>query len=130
MSETVDTDPVEEAAGAKSGAEAEEDEPRRKRSRSLRDVQRIERRLSKAALHMTHAVAEGLETYRRERDLSAERTRDGALVEMPVNVAKGLAATLEKSSRIPVDVARAFDTRTTRRAIRLGAKMLLWPLRR
>lgn len=129
MTETEETEAAVEPAPA-DDAGAEPARAKRRRSRSLRDLQKMERKLSKAALRMSRAVSAGIDTYCRERDRSAERTRDGALLEMPVNAAKGLAATLERSTRIPVDVARAFDTRTTRRAIRLGAKMLFWPLAR
>lgn len=141
MTETVETHaaggpaPAEvptaaELTPAQAAESAQTAKSKRKRSRSLRDLQKMERRLSKAALRMSRAVHEGVVTYIRERDLSAERIRDGALLEMPVNAAKGLSAAIAKGSRVPVDVARAVDTRTARRAIRLGAKLLLWPLRR
>ncbi len=103
---------------------------RRKVSRELRDVEQMERHLSRAAQRTARAVAEGLDSYRRRRRRSARRKRDGALRDLPRNAAAGMAETMRVISRVPVDLARAADTPVVRRAFYLGTRMLLLPLRR
>ncbi len=104
--------------------------PRRKVSRELRDVEQMERHLSRAAQRAARAVAEGLGVYRRRRRRSAERKRDGALRDLPRNAAEGTAETIRLMSRVPIDLARAADTPTARRALYLGTRILFLPLRR
>ncbi len=103
---------------------------RRKVSRELRDVEQVERHLSRAAQRTARAVAAGLDTYRRCRRRSAKRKRDGAFRDLPRNAAAGMAETLRVVSRVPIDLAEAADTPTARRVLYLGTRMLLLPLRR
>ncbi len=69
---------------------------RRKVSRELRDVEQVERHLSRAAQRTARAVAAGLDTYRRCRRRSAKRKRDGAFRDLPRNAAAGMAETLRR----------------------------------
>jgi len=103
---------------------------KRKTSRGLRELQRLERRLSKAAHRSAHAVERGVAEYRRRRDRSAGKKRDGALWDMPRNSAEALATSLREASRVPVDLVRAVDTKTARRALRFGTRVLLLPFAR
>ena len=103
---------------------------KRKTSRGLRDLQRAERRISKAAHRMSEAVAQGLATYRKKRDVSAAKKRDGALRDMPVNAAKGAGKALRKASRVPADLVRMVDPKTTRRLVRAGSRVILFPFMR
>ncbi len=102
---------------------------RRKISRELRDLETAERYLGRAAQRTARAMADGLDTYQRRRRRSARRKRDGALRDLPRNAAQGMAETLRVGSRVPVDLARAVDTPTVRRAVYFGTRMLLFPLR-
>ncbi len=102
---------------------------RRTVSRELRDVETMERYLGRAAQRTARAVADGIDTYRRRRRRSARRKRDGALRDLPRNAAEGMAVTLRVASRVPIDLARAADTPTVRRALYFGTRMVLLPLR-
>jgi Family of unknown function (DUF6312) len=120
------SEPIQEGQSTPEAVEP----PRKKRktSRGLRDFQKMERRMSKAAHRLSSAVDDGLANYRAKRDKSAEKKRDGALRDFPVNVARAAGKTLRKASRVPVDVAKACDTKGTRRLLRLGTRIILLPL--
>ncbi len=124
--------PAAREAGPEEKTDAKPRKRRRKRktSRELRDLQKMEDGMSKAALRLSRAVTEGLEVYRRERERSAAGKRDGAVRDWPRNTAKALSKTMRAASDVPVDMAEAVDTKTARRTLRLGARVLLWPLGR
>ena len=90
----------------------------RKYSRGLRDLQVTGRRLSKVSSHVARSVSEGFDAYRKASKKSARKKRDGALRDLSLNLAKGLSRSLRESSRIPVDLAKAVDTRGSRRLAR------------
>ena len=89
---------------------------KRRYSKGLEGVQRTGRHLAKASSRMARATASGMTTFQKSADKSAFKKKDGALRDFSVNVGKALRTSLRKSSRIPLDVARAFDTPQTRRA--------------
>ena len=91
---------------------------RRRYSRGLRDIQIIERRLSKASHRMTQAMEKGVAEYRKSRNKSARRRRDGAIIDFWPNIARGLGESLREASAIPYDVTQAFYTKRNRRRIR------------
>lgn len=118
--------PIEVQAGKKKRKRKK----KRKTTRGLRDLQKMERDLSRATHRTAKAVERGLAEYRRRRDRSASKKRDGALWDMPRNTAEGMATTMREASRVPVDLVRAVDTRTTRRVVRLGTRILMLPFAR
>jgi hypothetical protein len=95
---------------------------KRRYSKGFKGIQRTGRHLSKASSRMARATADGMSTFQKASDKSAAKKKDGAMRDLSVNLAKAMRKTLRKSSRFPVDVARAFDTpdarRSTRRQIR------------
>jgi hypothetical protein len=101
---------------------------KRKTSRGLREAQRLERRMSKAAHRLAKATAEGIAEYRAARDRSAEKKKDGAVRDFPVNVAEGMGAAMRAASRVPVDLVRGFGGRRALKEMRRGARILLRPL--
>lgn len=132
MSEPIASPTPEETAPAAvpDGAPSPSPQGRKKKrkvSRELEDLQRWERRASKAAHRLARAVERGMATYRRRRDRSASRKRDGALRDLPVNVAEGMAASLREASRLPVDLARGLDSRAVVRVARSGVRLFLLP---
>src|SRR3954471_9190282 len=83
--------------------------PRRRRARhsqGMRDVDRVSRGLDHATYQMVNAIAEGMRTYLQDRDKSARRKRNGALVDLPINLAEALGTTLSEARHIPRDLAR------------------------
>jgi len=80
---------------------------RGRKSSSLRDVHRMERHLSKAMHRSSIAVEEGMATYRKASKKSARKSKDGAIVYLLPNMAKGGTAVLQQSVRIPLDLMHA-----------------------
>lgn len=91
---------------------------KRKYSRGLRDIQTFERRMSKSNEKMAKAVVKGWKEYRKSADKSSRKRRDGVLVDMNVNMARGFSRMLEESSGLPLQWARAGQTRGFRKATR------------
>ena len=87
-------------------------------SRTSRRLEDIERRVSKAMRRVTKAVNRGMSEYQDQRDKSASRRRDGALVDFYDNVSRGVSRAISQSSPVLVDVSKAFNTRRNRRLIR------------
>lgn len=99
---------------------------KKKYTRGLKRAQRAERRVSKSANRLADAVASGIATYRKRRDKSAEKRRDGAIVEFVPNVARGVSRAMRKSSVVPYELARAFNTKRTRRRLRRLVRLVAW----
>ena len=93
---------------------------RRKRrySRGMRDLQVVGRRSTKVTERVARALLKGMRTFRKESDKSARKRRDGALRDVNRNVAKGLGRMLRSSRDLPLDIAKALDTRGLRRSRR------------
>ena len=95
---------------------------KRKYSRGLKDIQVAGRRSSKITARVMRSVSKGLDEFRKASDKSARKRRDGALLDMNRNLAKGLSRSLKASSRIPVDLADVWDTKRSRRRARRQAR--------
>lgn len=91
---------------------------KRRYSRGTRDLQIIERRLVISARRLGSAIEKGIDAYLTERDRSADRWRDGAIVEFIPNVGEGISIALRELSPVVADLSRAFYTRRTRRVVR------------
>ena len=92
---------------------------KRRYSRGLKNIQIMERRFSKASHRTARAVERGFGTYRKYRNRSARKTRDGAIQDFAPNVARGLGKTIRVASLVPYDLAQAFNTRKSRRRRRI-----------
>jgi len=93
-------------------------------SRTSRRLEDIERRVSKAVRRVTKAVNRGMSEYLDQRDKSASKRRDGALVDFYENVSKGLSRSISEASPSIVDVSKAFNTNRNRRRIRRALRRL------
>ena len=92
---------------------------RKKRySKGFGDIQIMERHLTRASHRMVQAIEEGITTYRKARNKSARKKRDGAIVDFVPNVAKGTGKTLRTASLVPYDLVRASYPKTARRMLR------------
>ncbi len=92
---------------------------RKKRySQGFKDIQIMERRLTRASHRMAQSIDEGMDTYRKARNKSARKKRDGAIVDFVPNVAKGAGKTLRTASLVPYDLARASYPKIARRIVR------------
>ena len=91
---------------------------KRRYSRGLREVQQLERSVSKVSARVARAVAKGMTTYRKRSDKSARKKRDGAIRDFAVNLAEGVGKTMRDLSRVPADLARGLNTKRVRRRVR------------
>jgi hypothetical protein len=95
-----------------------EKKKKRRYSSNAKPVQQFERRISKSAHRISKAVEKGIQTYLDKRDRSLENRRDGALIESYVNIASGISKGIEDASPSINDLARAINSKRTRRVIR------------
>ena len=124
---TATTEPVDDAAPDVAVVVTTKDigvKRRRGSSRGARRAEDIERRVSKSVRRVARAVDHGVARYIDARDRSASKRRDGALVDFYENVAKGVSEAVAESSPALVDIAKAFNTRRSRRQIRRAFKNL------
>lgn len=91
---------------------------KRKYSRGLKDIQVAGRRIAKISDDMARSTSKGIQAYRKASNKSAGKKRDGMLKDLGVNLGKAISKSLRASSDLPGDIAKAFDTRGTRRQIR------------
>ena len=106
-------------------------EPRKKKkrkySKGLKELQRLERTVSKTSSRVARAVAKGMATYRKRSDKSSFKKRDGSIRDFGVNIAAGLGKTLRVLSGVPSDLAKGLDTKRarkrTRRQVKIAARI-------
>jgi len=89
-----------------------------KYSRGLKDLQKSGRSLNKISSRLARSISKGADEYRKASDKSARKKRDGALRDFGLNVAKGMSKSVRSSSRVAVDIAKAFDQPGSRRLMR------------
>ena len=89
-------------------------------SSGLKDGQKLEEGASRAAQRVAQAVADGFGEYRRRRDRSAERKKDGAVKDFVRNLGRGAEEALRTGAKAPTDLTRYL---TKKRLTRL----VFWP---
>jgi hypothetical protein len=87
-------------------------------SGNAKAVQQFERRVSKSTHRISRAVEKGIQTYLDRRDESVGRLRDGAILESYVNIASGLSEGIAEASPTITDLAKAVNSKRTRRLLR------------
>lgn len=99
---------------------------RRKRrySKGLGEIQQIDRHLTRASHRMAQAVEVGVSDYRKSTIKSARKKRDGALRDFIPNSGLAMGRALGKASPIPYDLARAMNTKRSRRRLKRQLGML------
>jgi hypothetical protein len=98
-------------------------------SKGLGDFQRVEGRLSRVNRRIANAMAEGAATYEKERKRSARKKKDGAIRDFVPNLGEAMSASLREASSVPIDVAEALNTKSTRRLLRNQLRLIAGPLR-
>jgi hypothetical protein len=93
-------------------------------SKTARRVEDIEFRVSKAIHRLANATEKGVSRYQDARDKSARRRRDGALVDIYENAAKGVSRAISKATPATVDVAKALNSKRARKQTRSVVKSL------
>jgi len=98
------------------------DGAKRKRSRGLRGVDTALNRLTRSGSKLATAVDKGFETYRDERKKSAEKKKDGAVLDLVNNVAEGVKVAQEKSGGATKDLLTIFSSKRTKKQFRRLAR--------
>ena len=101
---------------------------KRKYTRGLKDVQRLERGVTKASRRLSRAVASGLATYEKRRDKSSRKKRDGAIKDAIENWTRAYGRAVRKGSDAPYDVARRLNTKRLSRPIRDAIRLVTPPV--
>ncbi|MCP4540879.1 MAG: hypothetical protein GY832_27400 [Chloroflexi bacterium] len=91
---------------------------KKKYSQGFEDIQIMERNLTRASHRTVQAIDKGMDTYRKARNKSARKKRDGAIVDLAPNIAKSAGKTLRTASVLPYDLIRASYPKTARRLVR------------
>jgi hypothetical protein len=109
---------------AETDAPQAEDKKKKKRkySKGLKDLQQLERGVSKAMHRLAGSVDEGLRTWRKATERSARAQRDGAIRDALKNYAKATSRGLRVASWVPLDLAEALPRLNPRRVL---ARLLL-----
>ncbi len=99
---------------------------KRRYSPGFKEIQLLERDLTKVTHQAVSSLDDGFDAYRQARDKSAGKKRDGAIVDFVPNVGQGVSETIRTASPIPYDVAKATSKtawRITRYQIRFATQM-------
>jgi hypothetical protein len=89
----------------------------------LKELQQLERTVSKTSNRVARAVAKGRATYRKRSNKSAVKKRDGSLRDFAANIATGLGKTLRVLSGVPADLVKGLDTKGARKRTRRQVKI-------
>jgi hypothetical protein len=90
---------------------------KRKYSRGLKEPERQEVSATRAANRLADAVADGLSKYRKRRDRSADKKRDGAIKDVVRNAGRGLEEAIRTAAKAPTDLTRRAKLRRLRRMV-------------
>ena len=91
---------------------------RKKYSRGLRTVQRTEDGLTLAGRRLGDAIESGFRSYRKRRNKSARRKKDGPLRDIFPNTANGISRFFNVGSDIPYDIARRVNSKRFGKQVR------------
>jgi hypothetical protein len=101
---------------------------KRRYSSGLKEVQKAELGFVKAAQRLSRAGERGLRTYRKRRDKSARKRKDGAIRDALENWSSGLGRALRVGSDAPSDFAREVNTGKFSRQLRDTIRLITPPL--
>ena len=97
-------------------------------SRELKSLQQIERGFGKSSHRLSRAVARGLSVYRKRRDKSARKKKDGAIIDGALNWSKAFGKAMRVASNAPSDLAvqvnRTKLSRRVRNSLRTMSPMM------
>lgn len=98
---------------------------KRKYSSTFKELQKMERGVSKALKRLADAVDSGISTYHEETNKSSYRKRDGAILDFPLNLTQGLGVTISKVSLAPYDIAKTLNTKALKSGLRVIDQLLI-----
>jgi len=101
---------------------------KRKTSRGLKDVARLERGIAKAGDRLGTAMEAGFSKYRDKSKKSSYKKKDGAIRDAVKNWSVAAGKGLEEASKIPGDITKALSTKQVSRAVRGVARIVVPPI--
>lgn len=101
---------------------------KRKYSRGLKDIEKLELGLTDATRRLGHAIDGGLSTYQKSQKKSSRKKRDGAIKDALENWSKGLGIFLRQASDAPYDVTRTVNTKRLTRNFRKIVRVFTPPM--
>lgn len=101
---------------------------KRRYSSGLKEVQKAELGLVKASQRLSRAAERGLRTYRKRRDKSARKRKDGAIRDALENWSRGLGRAMRVGSDAPYDFAKEVNTGRFSRQLRDTLRLITPPL--
>lgn len=105
-----------------------EPESKKRKKNRLQGLNRMEREIYRASDRTAKAATRGVQRYEKGRKKSAKRERDGAIIDLMPNLARGGAVSAARMAPVPFDMVRAGFSptvrRATRRSVRATARML------
>jgi len=102
---------------------------KRRYSKGLAEMQRMERHLTRSTHRMARATEKGISSYRKLNLKSARKKRDGVIRDFVPNTGLAISRAMREASPIPYDVARAMNTKQNRRRLRRQLRSLSRTLR-
>ncbi len=87
------------------------------------EADRAQRFMYRASRRTVDAAATGLQSYDKARRLSQRRDRDGAVVELLPNMARGMSAGASRLAPVPLDLMRATWSKSTRETVRRSLRV-------
>lgn len=80
---------------------------KRKYSRKWKDVQKLERSMTKSSRRFSKALLKGTKTYVKRRDKSSRKKKDGAIKDLMKNTTRAFSKTVGKSTPEVFNLAKA-----------------------
>jgi hypothetical protein len=90
---------------------------KRRYSRGRKDPQRVEEGITRSLEELTDGIARGVNKYRRRRDDSARRKKDGALKDGLRNIGRGTETALRRAARAPTELTRPLTLKRVSRLL-------------
>jgi hypothetical protein len=116
--------------GSVPGEPAVQPKKKKRTSRNTKSFQDFEKKFSKSAHRVSQAVEKGVQAYIDGRDKSANKLKDGAMIESYVNVASGISEGIADAAPALTDFADAVNTKGMRRIMKNVVRSMPFPFPR
>jgi hypothetical protein len=101
---------------------------KRRYTRGMRTMQEFEMGTTRATQRLGKAISKGLSVYRRRRNKSSRKRRDGSIRDVVENVGKAVSRGMRSGSNAPYQFAKAVNSRRFSKQVRDALRMVAPPL--
>ena len=91
---------------------------KKKYTKGSKEVQRLGEGVTRASARVARAVGVGMTTFDKRSKRSSKKRKDGALVDIVENSARGVSKTFKKASGAPEDLAKKIKLKRLRKPTR------------